>query len=204
MYLWFVLLHLVGLVIFLAMHGVSMAVSFWVRGQTDRATIVSLLMLSSRAVQVAYLGLVLLGIGGLGAAANVGWLTASWVVASYIVLAVVVVAMYAIAAPYYYGLREAIEGREGRPADRRRRAPCAPRQSPSGGDRRRRRDRPARARLAHGAEARDVRERAGGAAGSPRRPFSSPARQAVIGHDLRTCVPKFPVTCPPGGHRTTI
>ena len=113
MYLWFVLLHLVGLVIFLAMHGVSMAVSFWVRGQTERSTIVSLLMLSSRAVQVAYLGLILLGIGGLAAAANVGWLTVSWVVASYIVLAVVVVAMYIVAAPYYYGLRDAVAGAKG-------------------------------------------------------------------------------------------
>ncbi len=113
MYLWFVLLHLVGLVIFLAMHGVSMAVSFWVRGQTERSTIVSLLMLSSRAVQVAYLGLILLGIGGLAAAANVGWLTVSWVVASYVVLAVVVVAMYIVAAPYYYGLRDAVAGAKG-------------------------------------------------------------------------------------------
>ena len=113
MYSWFVLLHLVGLVVFLAMHGVSMAVSFWIRGQTERATISSLLMLSSRAVQIAYLGLVLLGIGGLAAAANVGWLTASWVVASYIVLAVVTVSMYAIAAPYYYGLRDAIAGAKG-------------------------------------------------------------------------------------------
>ncbi len=118
MYLWFVLAHLVGLVIFLAMHGVSMAVSFWVRGQTDRSTIVSLLALSSRAVQVAYLGLILLGIGGLAAAANVGWLTASWVVGSYVVLAVVVVAMYIVAAPYYYGLRGAIVGeKEAQPID---------------------------------------------------------------------------------------
>lgn len=110
MYAWFVLLHLVGFVIFLAMHGVSMAVSFWIRGQTERATITSLLMLSARAVQIAYLGLILLGIGGLGAAANVGWLTISWVVGSYVVLAIVIVAMYVVAAPYYYGLRDAIAG----------------------------------------------------------------------------------------------
>lgn len=115
MYTWFVLLHLVGLVIFSAMHGVSMAVSFWIRSQTERATIATLLALSSRAVQVAYLGLILLGVGGLGAAANVGWLTSSWVVASYIVLAVVVVAMYAVAAPYYYGLRGAMAGEKGAP-----------------------------------------------------------------------------------------
>lgn len=113
MYTWFVLLHLVGLVIFIAMHGVSMAVSFWIRGQTERTTIVTLLQLSQRSVQVAYLGLVLLGIGGLGAAANVGWLTASWVVASYVGLVIVIVSMYAIAAPYYYGLRDAIAGAKG-------------------------------------------------------------------------------------------
>lgn len=113
MYAWFVLLHLVGIVLFVAMHGVSMAISFWVRGQRDRATIVSMLALSSRSTQIAYLGLVLLGIGGLGAAANVGWLTASWVVGSYVVVAVVLVAMFAVAAPYYYGLRDAIAGAKG-------------------------------------------------------------------------------------------
>ena len=113
MYLWLVLLHLVGVVLFVAMHGVSMAISFWLRRQRDRATIVNLLELSSRSTQVAYLGLLLLGIGGLGAAATVNLLTTPWVVASYVVVAVVLVAMFAVAAPYYYGLRDAISGAKG-------------------------------------------------------------------------------------------
>ena len=64
MYLWFVLLHLAGLVVFLAMHGVSMAVR---SGSAARrsARRSSPADLSSRAVQIAYLGLIL--------SASAGW-----------------------------------------------------------------------------------------------------------------------------------
>ena len=57
-----------------------------------------------------YLGLLLLGVGGLWAAAIVGWLTAPWIVASYVVLAVVMVLMWSIAGSYYYALRDGLEG----------------------------------------------------------------------------------------------
>ena len=60
--------------------------------------------------RVLYVGLLVLGIGGLGAAAQVGWLTAPWVVASYVVVVVVLVLMWAIAGSYYYALRDGLEG----------------------------------------------------------------------------------------------
>jgi hypothetical protein len=80
--------------------------------------VVALLELSRRAAQVVYVGLALLGIGGLGAAWSAGLLTAPWVVLSYAVVVVVLLAMFAIASPYYHGLRAAIAGTpDGPPLD---------------------------------------------------------------------------------------
>jgi hypothetical protein len=109
-YVWLVVLHILGLIVLLMSHGMSMWVAFRIRGERDRATIGTLLALSSRGNQVMYLGLILLGIGGLGAAASAGTLTASWNVASYVVLAVVLVLMFAIAGSYYYPLRDGLVG----------------------------------------------------------------------------------------------
>ena len=110
MYSWLVLLHLLGLVVLLLAHGVSVFVAFSIRGETRRDVVAAMLELSRRAAQVVYLGLALLGIGGLGAAWSAGLLTVPWVVASYVVLVVVLVAMFAVASPYYHGLRGEIAG----------------------------------------------------------------------------------------------
>jgi uncharacterized membrane protein len=110
MYPWFVALHLVGLALFLVTHGVSMWVAFRVRGETRRDVLAALLGMSSRSNQVMYLGLILLGIGGLAAGATAGWLDAPWVVASYAVFLTVLLLMFVIASPYYYRLRDGLEG----------------------------------------------------------------------------------------------
>jgi hypothetical protein len=115
MYPWLVFVHLLGLIVFVAMHGVAMFVAFRIRPERDAAVVKLLLALSSRANQVMYLGLLLLGIGGLGAAGSAGLLVAPWIVASYIVLIVVIIAMYALGAGFYYPLREELEGKEGSP-----------------------------------------------------------------------------------------
>ncbi len=113
MYQWLVFVHLVGLVLFLLTHGVSMWVAFTVRRNPEPDTARLLLGLSSRANGVMYLGLLLLAIGGLGAAWNAGSLLAGWVVASYVVLVVIIVAMYAMGAGYYYPLRDALSPKAG-------------------------------------------------------------------------------------------
>ena len=115
MYGWLVLLHLVGFVVFLLCHAVSMWVAFRIRGEPDRGVITALLAMSSRGNQVMYVGFILLGIGGLGAAGIAGWLTAPWVVASYVVLAVTLVAMWTMGSGFYYPLREGLEGTEKTP-----------------------------------------------------------------------------------------
>jgi hypothetical protein len=116
-YPWFVFVHLLGLVLFLASHGFAMWAAFQLRSVRDRETIVALLATSTRSTQVAYLGLLLIGVGGLGAGAVGDLLTAPWVVASYVVVVVVLLAMFAIAAPFYYPLRDALVGKDGSPID---------------------------------------------------------------------------------------
>ena len=106
MYSWLVFVHLVGLVVFAIAHGASAFVAFRVRGEREPALIAALLGLSQIAVGGLYVGLVLLGIGGLGAAWQGGLLTAPWVVWSYVALAIVLVVMWAVASPYYGNLRK--------------------------------------------------------------------------------------------------
>jgi hypothetical protein len=110
MYTWLVILHLLGLVVFLLAHGVSMFVVFRIRREEDRNVIAAMLELSSQGSRVLYVGLLLLGLGGLGAAWSAGLLLAPWVVASYVVLALTMVAMYAMGAGYYYPLRDGLAG----------------------------------------------------------------------------------------------
>src|SRR3954451_1063189 len=109
-YLWLVALHLLGLIVFVMCHGVAMFVAFRIRNERERGVIAALLDLSSRANQVMYLGLLLLGVGGLGAAWNAGLLLAPWVVASYVVLVVTLLVMFAAGSGFYYPLREEISG----------------------------------------------------------------------------------------------
>ncbi len=105
MYQWLVVVHLFGLVVFAVCHGVSVFVAFRVRSSRDRTFILELLALSQRGNQFAYLGLLLLLVGGIGAAAQSGVLTTTWVLATGAVLIAVLVAMFALGAGYYYPLR---------------------------------------------------------------------------------------------------
>jgi hypothetical protein len=115
MYPWIVTLHLIGVGFFLISHGISMAVAFRVREERDRAVIVSLLGISLMATRATYVGLLLLGVGGLWAAATTGILTATWVVASYVVLAIALVVMWIVASPYYMGIRQGLRGSDKAP-----------------------------------------------------------------------------------------
>jgi len=112
-YEWLVFAHLLGLVIFLLGHGVSIGCAFRLRRERDRAVLVTLLDLSTRGNQAGMLGLILLGVGGLGAAWDSNTLTATWNVYSYLVLIAVIVGMGAVASSFYYPLRDAVAGAKG-------------------------------------------------------------------------------------------
>jgi hypothetical protein len=115
MYQWFVFTHLVGLVLFVFAHGVSAFVSWQVRTLRDPAVITGYLTMSNQAVRVMYVGLLLLLVGGAAAATEAGLWPKPWVWGSAIVLIVVLVAMWALAASYYYKLRDLLAGKEGQP-----------------------------------------------------------------------------------------
>jgi hypothetical protein len=118
LYPWFVLAHLVGLVLFAVCHGASAFMAFRLRGERDPAVVEALLKVGSLSVGPMYIGLLLLGIGGLGAAAAGDLWGQPWLIASIAVFVVVLVVMWAVASPYYMGLRKALEerGPDGRPS----------------------------------------------------------------------------------------
>ena len=108
LYPWFVLLHLVGLVVFVACHGVSMFVAFRIRSQREPRAIAAAMEASSMAIGPMYIGMLLLIIGGLGAAAGANLWFEPWIIASAVVLVLVIGAMYGIATPYYIRVRQAV------------------------------------------------------------------------------------------------
>ena len=81
MYQWFVFAHLVGLVLFAFAHGASAFVALRLPAQRDRALVMSYLETSQLATRTMYVGLLLLLIGGAGAAtiATSGRSRGSWV-----------------------------------------------------------------------------------------------------------------------------
>jgi hypothetical protein len=118
MYPWFVFAHLLGLVVFAICHGASAFMAFRLRDERDPAVVDSVLKVGQLSVGPMYIGLLLLIVGGLGAAWTANLWGQTWVLASIGVFIVVLVVMWAIASPYYMGLRKALEERapDGGPA----------------------------------------------------------------------------------------
>jgi len=114
-YPWFVFIHLIGLVLFAFGHGASAFITYRLRTQRDAEVIADQLKLSLGANRASMVGLVLLLIGGAGAATIGDLWTRPWVVASIVVLVAVIVGMYAVGASYYYRLRDLMAGKGGRP-----------------------------------------------------------------------------------------
>ena len=116
-YPWFVFAHLLGLVVFSITHGASAFMAFRLRGERDPVVVDSLLKVGQLSIGPMYIGLVLLTVGGLGAAASANLWGQPWVLASIGVFIVVLVVMWAVASPYYMGLRKTLEERapDGRP-----------------------------------------------------------------------------------------
>ena len=117
MYPWFVFAHLVGLVLFAISHGASAFMAIRLRNERDPVVVDSLLKVGQLSVGPMYIGLLLLAVGGLGAAWSANLWGNTWVIASIGLFIVVLVVMWAIASPYYMGLRKALEerGPDGRP-----------------------------------------------------------------------------------------
>ena len=113
MYQWFVFIHLVGLVLFAFAHGASAFVAFRLPGLRDRALVASYLETSLIATRTMYGGLILLLIGGAGAATINDFWTKPWVLGSIVVLVVVIGLMYGLGTGYYASLRRRLAGSDG-------------------------------------------------------------------------------------------
>jgi hypothetical protein len=107
---WLTLVHVLAAFGFFAVHGVSMAVMFQVRGQRDPDRIRALLDLSSSTIGAMYLFLLVLLLAGILSGIAGAWWTSGrlWIWAAVGLLFVVIVAMYAVMTRYYIALRAAV------------------------------------------------------------------------------------------------
>lgn len=118
LYPWFVFAHLAGLVLFAISHGASAFMAFRLRSAPDMRTAAALLEVGRISIAPMYVGLLLLIVGGLGAAAGADLWGRPWIIASIAVFIVVLIVMWAVASPYYMGLRKALDekGPDGEPS----------------------------------------------------------------------------------------
>lgn len=120
-YPWLVLAHVLGAFGFALGHGVAVHAAFKLRGERDRARVEALLDLSQMSLWLLYGSLLVLLAAGIAAGFAGDWWGRLWIWTSIGILAVIIVVMYAVAAPYYMGLRKALgrpgyEPKEGEPA----------------------------------------------------------------------------------------
>ncbi|HEV7809403.1 MAG TPA: hypothetical protein VGO64_02290 [Candidatus Limnocylindrales bacterium] len=108
MYQWIVLLHIAGAFIFVMSHGVAIWMIIQIQRDKDPRQIPHLLRLSSESLAGAYVGLLLLLIGGIWAGIAGDWFRFGWVWAALAILVGILVAMYVIAVPYFRELRAAV------------------------------------------------------------------------------------------------
>jgi predicted integral membrane protein DUF2269 len=106
LYPWFVFAHLFGLVLFAISHGASAFMAFRLRTARDPKVVTALLEAGAMSIGPMYIGLLLLIIGGLGAAWTANLWGQPWIIASIVVFVVVLVSMWAVASPYYMNLRK--------------------------------------------------------------------------------------------------
>ena len=100
-YAWFVFAHLAGLVVFAISHGASAFMAFRLRSAPDAAAARALLSLGQLSIAPMYIGLLLLIVGGLGAAFAGDLWGRPWLIASVVVF--IVVLLVAAAEPVAVG-----------------------------------------------------------------------------------------------------
>jgi hypothetical protein len=107
-YPWIVLLHVAGAFVFVIAHGASVWVVNAVVREKDPRRIAALTDLSSFSLSVAYIGLLLLLIGGIWGGIVGGWFGRVWIWAALVLFFAVAIAMYMVATPFFKRLRLAL------------------------------------------------------------------------------------------------
>ncbi len=108
LYPWIVLLHIVGAFLFAISHGVAVWMVIQLRKERDPRRMAALLDLSGSSLYGAYVGLLLLLVGGIWAGISGDWFRFAWIWIAIAVLVAIVVLMYVIATPFFGELRTAL------------------------------------------------------------------------------------------------
>jgi hypothetical protein len=90
---WLVFLHVVGVFLFVAGHGVSIAVAFRIRAERDPARLIAYLDLSAWSLGIAGIGLLVLLVGGILAGIAAGDFWHLWLVVSIVLFVVIALLM---------------------------------------------------------------------------------------------------------------
>ena len=108
-YNWWKLVHLIGVVGFMAAHGTSIAATMLIRRMRDPQHISGVLQLSATTVTAFYIStLVLLG-GGIGAGVRGGWFNQGWIWVSLGLMVAVGISMFPLARGFFRRIRTVIE-----------------------------------------------------------------------------------------------
>jgi hypothetical protein len=107
-YLFWRLVHFSGIVVFVAGHGVSAAVTLRLPREPDRASLGALLSLSRRTIVWSNVGLAVLVLGGVANWIRVGYSPQGWLWTAVVVLSLLAVAGFGLAAPYFRRIRAAL------------------------------------------------------------------------------------------------
>jgi hypothetical protein len=107
-YPWLVFAHVAGAFIFVLSHGVSAFASLQIAKEHEPARIRALLELMTGSLAGAYVGLLLLLVGGIWAGIAGGHFARGWIWAALGLLIVITFAMYLIGTRYYGTLRAAV------------------------------------------------------------------------------------------------
>lgn len=108
MYRYWFLLHIVGVVSFMAAHGASMFTLYRIRNlDLDRARIADAISFSGVTTRPMYVSLGVLAVAGFVAGYQGKWINDWWIWIAVVVLLVTTGLMTAIAAPYFRRITEA-------------------------------------------------------------------------------------------------
>jgi hypothetical protein len=107
-YLFWKLVHLVGVVVFVAGHGVSASVTVRLRKERDPGRLEPLLDLSRSTIVWSNIGLLVLVTGGVANWLRIDYSPQGWLWAAVGLLVVLTVLGFGLAAPYFRRVRAAI------------------------------------------------------------------------------------------------
>jgi hypothetical protein len=110
-YNWWKVLHILGVLGFVAFHGVSIWVALRLRKERDRGQIAALLQFSGSSVQGMYVSLGVLILFGVIAGFAGRWWGQWWIWIALLILVAMIGEMAAVARPYYQRVKEAVEVR---------------------------------------------------------------------------------------------